>query len=98
MTDFEIYRLLNQSVSFTVLSNTSMWFGFCCGFILCIAMLIGFRFSMHLFLEKKKIQKPKFIDFDTKEGIRRLYRIGPHYYTKDDYDKNLDARKAYGEI
>ncbi len=51
---------------------------------------------MYLFLKMKK--NPKIISFETGQGIKRLYRIGPHYYTKEDFDKNLDARKAYGEM
>lgn len=72
------------------LSNTTSYVYLTLGFF------GGFLFSMFLVSKVKK--KPKFIDFCTCKGIKRLYRIGPHYYTKDDYDKNLDARKTYGEI
>lgn len=63
---------------------------------LVVGLLTGFLLSMYLFFKMKK--NPKIILFETGQGIKRLYRIGPHYYIKEDYDKNLDARKAYGEI
>lgn len=63
---------------------------------LVMGLVTGFLSSMYLSLKMKK--KPKIISFETGQGIKRLYRIGPHYYTKEDFDKNLDARKAYGEM
>lgn len=65
-----------------------------------VYLILGFfsGFLLSMFLVSKVKKKPKFIDFCTDQGIKRLYRIGPHYYTKEDFDKNLDARKAYGEM
>lgn len=63
---------------------------------LILGLLGGFLISMYLFLKMKKT--PKIISFETNNGILRLYRIGHFYYTKEDYDKNLTARKVYGEI
>lgn len=64
---------------------------------LAIGFLSGLLFSLYLHLKLKKTP-PKIIGLQTGQGIQRLYRIGQLYYTKEDYDKNLDARKAYGEI
>lgn len=65
-----------------------------------VYLILGFfsGFLLSMFLVSKAKKKPKFIDFCTDQGIKRLYRIGQHYYTKEDFDKNLDARKVYGEI
>lgn len=74
------------------LSNTTSYVYLILGFF------SGILLSMFLVSKVKNKKKPKFIDFCAGQGIKRLYRIGPHYYTKEDFDKNLDARKVYGEI